>query len=69
MKNIVIRNFIKLCSWGSADNMSAFVQMMAWRLTGDKPLPEPMLTKMSEPYGVIRPQWIFKLPYEYMETS
>ena len=26
------------------DNKSALVQMMAWRWTDDKPLPEPMLT-------------------------
>ena len=29
---------------GPIDNMSALVQVMAGRRTGDKPLPEPMLT-------------------------
>ena len=27
------------------DNKSVLVQVMAWRQTGDKPLPEPMLTQ------------------------
>ena len=26
------------------DDKSALIQLMAWRLTGDKPLPEPMMT-------------------------
>ena len=30
------------------DNKSAMVQVMAWRRTGDKPLPEPMLTQFTE---------------------
>ena len=30
------------------DKKSALVQVMAWRLVGAKPLPELMLTKMSE---------------------
>ena len=30
------------------DNKSALVQVMAWRRTGDKPLPEPMLSQFSD---------------------
>ena len=30
------------------DNNSALVQVMAWRLTGAKPRPEPMLTQFSD---------------------
>ena len=29
---------------GPIDNNSAWVQVMAWRQTGDMPLPEPMMT-------------------------
>ena len=32
------------------DNKPALVQVMAWRRTGDKPLPEPMMTQFSDAY-------------------
>ena len=32
------------------DKMSALVQVMAWRLTGDKPLPKPMMTQFTDAY-------------------
>ena len=32
------------------DNRPALVQVMAWRRTGDKPLPEPMLTQFIDAY-------------------
>ena len=35
---------------GSIDNKWALVQVMAWRQTGDKPLPEPMLTHFADTY-------------------
>ena len=31
-------------------NNPALVQVMAWRRTGDKPLPEPMLTQLTDAY-------------------
>ena len=33
---------------GPIDNKSTLVQVMAWRQTGDKPLPEPMLTQVTD---------------------
>ena len=33
---------------GPIDNNSALVQTMAWRQTGDKPLPELMLTQFAD---------------------
>ena len=36
----------------------AFVQIMAWRLQGDKPLSEPMLVSFLTHICVIRPQWV-----------
>ena len=32
------------------DNFAALVQVMAWRRSGDKPLPEPMLTYFTDAY-------------------
>ena len=32
------------------DNKPALVQAMAWRRTGDKPLPEPMLAQFPDAY-------------------
>ena len=29
---------------------AALVQVMAWRRTGDKPLPEPMMTQFTDAY-------------------
>ena len=39
-------NFAKIRYYGLTDNRSAFVQLMAWRRTGDKPLPEPVMTQL-----------------------
>ena len=35
---------------GSIDSKSALVQVMACRLLGDNPLPEPMLTQFTNAY-------------------
>ena len=35
---------------GLIDNKPALVQVMAWRRTSDKPLPEPMMTKFTVAY-------------------
>ena len=32
------------------DNKSALVQVMAWRWSGDKPLPEPRMTQFTDAY-------------------
>ena len=50
---------LKLAPVGTIDNKLALVQVMACRRTGDKPLPEPMLTTMSDAiYGDYRSQWV-----------
>ena len=41
---ISIQISLKFVPRGPIDNKPAFVQVMAWRRTGDKPLPEPILT-------------------------
>ena len=41
---------LKFVPKGPIDNKSALVQVLAWHLTGDKPLPEPMLTQFTNTY-------------------
>ena len=41
-------NFTGYVSKGPIDNKPALVQVMAWRRTGDKSLPEPKLTQFNE---------------------
>ena len=47
---ISIRNSLKFVPKGLIDNKQALIQVMAWCLTGDKPLPEPMLTQFTDAY-------------------
>ena len=41
---------LKFVPKGPIDNKWALVQVMAWHLTGDKPLPEPMRTQFTDAY-------------------
>ena len=41
---------LKFVPKGPVGNKSALAQVMAWRQTGDKPLPEPMLTQFTNAY-------------------
>ena len=34
--------------WGSVDNKTALVLLMVWQRTGDKALPEPMMTQWND---------------------
>ena len=45
---ILIGISLKFVPRSLIDNKSALVQVMAWRRTGDKPLPEPMLTHFTD---------------------
>ena len=40
----------KLVPRSPIDNKPELVQGMAWRRTGDKPLPEPMMTQFTNAY-------------------
>ena len=40
----------KLVPRGPIDNKPALVQVMVWRRTGDKPLPEPMMAQFTDAY-------------------
>ena len=50
--SVSIQISLKLILKGPMENKSALVQVMAWRLTGDKPLPEPRMTKSIDAYVV-----------------
>ena len=41
---------LKLVPKSPIDNKPAFVQVMAWRRTGNKPLSEPMMTQFTDAY-------------------
>ena len=47
---IPIRVSLKFVHRSPIDNKPIFVRVMAWRWTGDKPLPEPMLTQFTDAY-------------------
>ena len=47
---ILIKIWLKFVPMDSIDNKPALVQIMAWRQTGDKPLPETMLTHFTYAY-------------------
>ena len=49
-ERIPIRISLKFVPRSPIDNKPALVQIMAWRRTGDKPLPEPMLTQFTDAY-------------------
>ena len=46
----MIRISLKFVPKCAIDKESALVQVMAWRHTGDKPLPDPMLTQFTDAY-------------------
>ena len=43
------------------DNKSTLIQVMAWRQTGYKPLPEPMLTHFTDKYMLHWGRWVKNL--------
>ena len=55
---ILIDVSLKFVSKCSINNISALVQIMAWRRPGNKPLPEPMMVRLLMHICVTRPQWV-----------
>ena len=47
---IQIQISLKLVPRSPINNKSALARVMAWRWTGDKPLPEPMMTQFTDAY-------------------
>ena len=55
---ISIKIPLKLVPGGSINNISALVQIMAWRRPGDNLLSEPMMVSLLTHICVTRPQWV-----------
>ena len=53
---IRIQISLKLVPGSPIDNNPSLVQVMGWRLTGDKPLPEPVLIQFTDAYILKSPQ-------------
>ena len=49
---------LKFVPKGSINNFPALVEIMAWRLPGDKPLSEPTVFSLLTHVLVKRPQWV-----------
>ena len=47
---ILIQISLKFVPRSPIDNKPTLVEVMDWRGTGDKPLPEPMLTQFNDMY-------------------
>ena len=55
---ISIKISLKFVPKGPINNIPALVQIMAWRLPGDKPLSEPMMVRLPTHICVTWPQWV-----------
>ena len=55
---ISIQVSLKFVPKGPINNITALVQIMAWRRPGDKPLSEPMMIISMTHICVTRPQWV-----------
>ena len=55
---ISIKISLKFVYKGPINNISALVQIMAWRRPGDKPLSEPMMVNLPTHICVTRPKWV-----------
>ena len=53
-----IKISLKFVTWGPINNVSALVQIMAWRWPGDKPLSEPMKIGLLTHICITWPQWV-----------
>ena len=56
MSMSMIKISLKFVPMGPINNIPALVQIMAWRLPGDKPLSEPMMVSLLTHICVTRPQ-------------
>ena len=55
---IPIRISLKFVPQSPFDNKQVLVQVMAWHRTGDKPLPAPMLTRLTDAYMQHKGRWV-----------
>ena len=55
---ISIKISLKFVPKGPINNIPAWVQIMVWRRSGDKPLSEAMMVNLPTHICVSRPQWV-----------
>ena len=55
---ILINISLKFVLKGPINNITALVQIMAWRHPGDKPLSEPMIMSLMTHICITRPWWV-----------
>ena len=60
---ISIEISMKIVHKGPIDNKPALVQVMVWRRTDDKTLPERMLTQFTDAYMRHYGRWVNSRPY------
>ena len=65
---ISIKFSLKFVPKGPINNIPALVQIMAWRLPGNKPLSEPVMVSLLTHICITRPQWVntLRLSKAYM---
>ena len=56
--SIAIKISLKFVPKGLINNITALVQIMAWRRPGDKPLSEPMKVSLPMHIYITQPQWV-----------
>ena len=66
---ILIKISLKFIPRGPINNITALVQIMAWRRPGDKPLSEPMMISLQTHICVTRPQWVKFVPEGRMDNK
>ena len=55
---ILLKISLKFVLKVPVDNISALVQIMAWRRSGDKPLSQPMMVNLLTHIFITWPQWV-----------
>ena len=55
---ILINISLRFVPKGPITNIPALVQIMAWRRSGDKPLSEPLMVRLSTHVCITQPQWV-----------
>ena len=66
---ISIKISVKFFPKGLIINIPELVQIMAWCPTGDKPLSEPMMVRITTHICVTRPQWVTASSESYRPCS
>ena len=47
-ENMRFSHSLKHFPWGLIDKKSSLIEVMVWRRTGDKPLPQPKMTQFND---------------------